>query len=264
MTSTDSSSDPRRPGSPSGVLLALNCAEDRLQLCLARDGMLLMHQDWVVPGRAMRYLVPALDQAMAALELKSSDLNSIACVRGPGGFTGLRLCLATAYGLAFGAGLPMAGLDYLPILASGPADLLHGRLAVLTHARRGLVHAQVFSVPDPVPLCPPRIMSVDAPALLADMTGMPLFVMGSGVRRNMPQLAANLPHARILKSLWDHPRPEQLIRAALAAHFSPEPVDPLYLRPSDAEDNLEAIAAKRGLNSQEARQRLAAGLETPP
>ncbi|HDQ39469.1 MAG TPA: tRNA (adenosine(37)-N6)-threonylcarbamoyltransferase complex dimerization subunit type 1 TsaB [Desulfonatronum sp.] len=262
MTSTVFSNDPDRPRKFAGLLLILNCAEDRLQLCLARDGDLLAHQDWVVPGRAMRHLAPALDQILTSLKLKIFDLEGVACVRGPGGFTGLRLCLATAYGLAFGANLPLAGLDYLPLLASGPALLLQGRLAVLTHARQCLVHVQVFTVPNLVPVCPPQVMSMDAPSLLTGMAETSLFVLGSGVRRNMSLMTANLSHARILDPVWDHPRPEQLIEAALAAHFSLDPIDPLYLRPSDAEENLEAIAARRGLNPQEARHRLSAGLET--
>jgi len=271
MISTAFSSDPGRTagqtGTPAGPLLILNSAEERLQLCLAKEGRLLAHQDWVVPGQAMRHLAPALDRILAAFDLRVFDLGGIACVRGPGGFTGLRLCLATAYGLAFGAGLPMAGLDYLPLLASGPAPLLRGRLAVLTHARHGLVHVQVFSVPDLRALCAPQIMSVaKTPNALPDALGLlakaqtPLYVLGSGVRRNMSQIAETLPHAVILNPIWDHPRPEQLIQAAQAACFAHAPIEPLYLRGSDAEDNLEAIALKRGMDPQEARQRLIAGM----
>lgn len=264
MTSTASSGDPGRTRTPAGLLLILNSAEERLQLCLAKEGRLLAHQDWVVPGQAMRHLAPALDRILAAFDLRISDLDGIACVRGPGGFTGLRLCLATAYGLVFEAGLPMAGLDYLPLLASGPAPLLRGRLAVLTHARHGLVHVQVFSVPDLIALSAPQIMFIQAPVDALDLLAeaqTPLFVLGSGVRRNMLRIAETLAHAVILNPAWDHPRPEQLIQAAQAACFAHAPIEPLYLRGSDAEDNLEAIALKCGLDLQEVRQRLIAGKE---
>lgn len=264
MTSTASSSDSDRTRTSAGLLLILNSAEERLQLCLTREGRLLAHQDWVVPGQAMRHLAPALDQVLAAFGLRVLDLDGIACVRGPGGFTGLRLCLATAYGLAFGAGLPMAGLDYLPLLASGPAPLLRGRLAVLTHARHGLVHVQMFSVPELTALSAPQIMSLDdTPGLYADAR-TPLFVLGSGVRRNMPRITATMPHAVVLNPAWDHPRPEQLIQAARAACFAHAPIEPLYLRGSDAEENLETIALKRGLDPQEARQHLIANMEDTP
>jgi hypothetical protein len=105
-------------------------------------------------------------------------------------------------------------------------------------------------------------MPIDALDLLAK-TRTPLFVLGSGVRRNMPRIVEILPQADILDQAWDHPRPEQLIHAARTACFSHTPIEPLYLRGSDAEDNLETIARKRGLDPQEARQRLIASLENP-
>lgn len=254
-----------RDADHSRLLLILNSAEDRLQLCLARDGLLLAHQDWVVPGQAMRHLAPALDRLLNAFDLRVADLQGIACVRGPGGFTGLRQCLATAFGLAMGASLPMAGLDYLPLLAAGPAALLQGRLAVLTHARHGLVHAQVFSVPDLAGLSDPQVMPVDAPGLLQDHAARSvLFLLGSGVRRNAASLAASMPRAVVLDPLWDHPGPETLIRAAWTAEFLHRPIEPLYLRASDAEDNLESIASKRGLDPREARRRLADSLKDIP
>lgn len=267
MTSTAFSNDPHRtvaPVAPAGLLLVLNSVEERLQLCLARDGRLLAHQEWVVPGQAMRHLAPELNRILSVFHLRIKDLSGIACVRGPGGFTGLRLCLATVYGLAFGAGLPTAGLDYLPLLASGPAPLLNGRLAVLTHARHGLVYVQTFVAPDLFALSPPQVMSMDAPVLLEGPTDTPLFVLGSGVRRNLEAVRKHLPHARVLDSAWDHPGPEQMVRAALAADFTHDPIAPLYLRPSDAEENLEAIAAKRGLDPKEAREQMAVRLEDTP
>lgn len=265
MTSIAFSSDSDRRPAHSGCLLILNSAEERLQLCLAKDGLLLAHQDWVVPGQAMRYLAPALDRLLSGFELCVADLTGIACVRGPGGFTGLRQCLATAYGLAVGANLPLAGLDYLPLLATGPASLLQGRLAVLTHARRGLVHTQVFSVPELAMLSDARVMSVDAPDLLQEQTKTGrLFLLGSGVRRNADALAAHLPRAVPLDPVWDHPCPGALIQATLSAKFAHQPIQPLYLRASDAEENLEAIAAKRGLTSWEARRQLTDGLEDTP
>jgi tRNA A37 threonylcarbamoyladenosine modification protein TsaB len=140
--------------------------------------------------------------------------------------------------------------------------VLRGRLAVLTHARHGLVYAQVFSAPGLSALSAPEVISVDALDLLVK-TKTPLFVLGSGVRRNMPRIVKILPQAEILDQVWDHPRAEQLVQAAQRACFSQTPIEPLYLRSSDAEDNLEAIARKRGLDLQEARQYLSADMPRP-
>lgn len=257
------------------LLLTLNCVEERVQVLLARESTLVFHQEWAAPARVMRFLAPALDHALDILELRMRDLNGIACVRGPGNFTGLRLCLATAYGLAVGAGLPMAGLDYLHLLASGPVTLVSGRLVVLTHARRGLVHAQSFWIDDSAgaprkvsagcgkslvrPLDEPRIVAVDDAAALQALCGneeAPLTLMGSGVRRNLESIRAVFSQAHILDASWDHPRADILIQAARTAAFHHGPIEPRYLRPCDAEENLELFAAKRGFSSEEARERM--------
>ncbi|GAB6060445.1 tRNA (adenosine(37)-N6)-threonylcarbamoyltransferase complex dimerization subunit type 1 TsaB [Desulfonatronum parangueonense] len=250
------------------LLLVLNGAEERVQIVLARGESLILHQEWAAPARVMRFLVPALENALDMLEMRMQDVTGIACVRGPGNFTGLRLCLATTYGLAMGAGLPMAGLDYLPTLAAGPGPLLHGRLAVLTHARSNQINCQLFRVPDMTPLTQPETMALDNSASLEPLLGSlaegassPLYILGSGVRRNQDVLQNLLPQARILDSCWDNPRPDVLIRQTLAARFSFEPVEPLYLRPCDAEENLEVFAAKRGISPQEARDQLRLAME---
>jgi tRNA threonylcarbamoyladenosine biosynthesis protein TsaB len=255
----------------SRLLLTLNGVEDRVQIVLARGTTLILHQEWAAPARVMRFLVPALEHALGMLELKPSDLSGIVCVRGPGNFTGLRLCLATTYGLAMGAGLPMAGLDYLPLLAAGPAPMLQGRLAVLTHARTRLVHAQTFQITAPprsreisteprvAPLNEPRILAVDVPGDLHSLPGdddQPLYLLGSGVRRNLEWITAGLPQAHILDSSWDAPQAHVLIQAAMNAKFGLTPIEPLYLRPCDAEENLEFFAAKRGFSAREARDRV--------
>ncbi|PTN38916.1 tRNA (adenosine(37)-N6)-threonylcarbamoyltransferase complex dimerization subunit type 1 TsaB [Desulfonatronum sp. SC1] len=279
MTSIASSSDRSSTGSvitgsgeaPSRLLLTLNGVEDRVQIVLARGTTLVLHQEWAAPARVMRFLVPALEQALNLLGLKMHDLSGIACVRGPGNFTGLRLCLATTYGLAMGAGLPMGGLDYLPLLAAGPAPMLQGRLAVLTHARTRLVHAQSFQVSASpasreistelrvTPLNDPRILAVDIPSDLHSLLGdddQPLYLLGSGVRRNLEWIKAELPQARVLDPSWDAPQAHVLIQAAMNATFGLTPIEPLYLRPCDAEENLEFFAAKRGFTGREARDRI--------
>ena len=253
------------------LLLTLNGVENRVQIVLARGTTLVLHQEWAAPARVMRFLVPALEHALGMLELKPSDLSGIACVRGPGNFTGLRLCLATTYGLAMGAGLPMAGLEYPPLLAAGPAPLLQGRLAVLTHARTRLVHAQTFHVTTApfstnnttehgvAPLGAPRILAVDVPTDLHSLLGdddQPLYLLGSGVRRNLECIQAGLPKACILDPSWDSPQAHVLIQAAMNAAFGYAPIEPLYLRPCDAEENLEFFAAKRGFSAREARDRI--------
>jgi tRNA threonylcarbamoyl adenosine modification protein YeaZ len=81
-------------------------------------------------------LVPDLDAMLRAQGLKPGQLELIILANGPGSFTGLRVGLATAKGLAFRHGIPLVPLDTLEVLAR-QAPLLSGEVAAVMPARRG-------------------------------------------------------------------------------------------------------------------------------
>lgn len=241
--------------------LVLSGPEDRLSLVLAQDGDILAAQELAVQGSAMQHLAPAVDAMLERLSVTTADLTGIACVRGPGGFTGIRMVLAHALGIARGAGIPLAGLDYLPLIAAGPAPLMDGPLAVITYSRTKQVYLQVFETPDLSPMTDPMPLSIEeAAATLRSLEvedGQSLAMLGSGLRKNMDFFASELPGAWILDARFDHPMPAVLARAAASVQYSDSPIAPMYLRASDAEDNLAQIAAGRGIAPEEAQARLA-------
>ncbi|MDD3313530.1 tRNA (adenosine(37)-N6)-threonylcarbamoyltransferase complex dimerization subunit type 1 TsaB [Pseudodesulfovibrio sp.] len=247
---------------PSGLTLALAGCEDRLQLALGDPGpdraLLLASREWTVPGQSVRFLLPGLDETLRAFGVGMEAVARIACVRGPGSFTGLRLVLAAAEGLAAGRGLPLAGLDYLPLLAEGPAPA-DRPLHVVTYARRGLVYLQSFAASDRAPLGPVLALRLeDVPGHL-DAAGENALLLGSGLRKNaefFADLAAGRPGCALLPPRFDAPSPQLLLDAACRAEFGADSVEPVYVRPSDAEENLPNIARQRGLDPDEAVRRL--------
>lgn len=261
MTSTACSS-------PDGLILGLNGAEERLQLVLGHarpegGGALLAAQEWTVPGESVRFLAPSLQAMLRALRLEPGDVTRIACVRGPGSFTGLRLSLAMAEALAAVHGQPRAGIEHPRLLARRAAPLLSGPLAVLTHSRRRQVYVQVFG-PDAAPATPLRACTLDeAAALLRETVAAadaPPALLGSGLRRNAEFFAPLIAELglRDLGPRWDAPSPQNLLDAACdpELRYADAPVEPLYMRPSDAEENLDAIARQRGLDPATAREML--------
>lgn len=257
------------PGAP---VLVVNAAESRAQIALARSGRLLDCVELDAPGRANEHMAPAAAGLLERLGLTVAGLGGVACVRGPGSFTGLRMALAFGLGLARGAGLPMAGLDYPPLLAAGPAARDDGRsgglTAVWVRSRSGQVYTQHFLAVagTPVPTAldqPTALTATDAARLLARQSGShpgPVFLLGSGAHAKGAAEALALAGpagVQVLGERWSHPRPEVLARAASEAAYGPRPPEPRYLRPSDAEENLAAIARARGLDPAEAAERLA-------
>jgi tRNA threonylcarbamoyl adenosine modification protein YeaZ len=235
--------------------LAINTAENRLQVVVGTWNRLLWAQTAEIQARTMQILPPGLESCLSLLRLRLADLDRVAIVRGPGTFTGIRVGLAFALGLARGGGLPLAGLDYLSLLAQGPAPLMQGSMWVCTHARQNLVNIQAFSAPEGSALTPARCVHREkaVQAILAQDEGRAC-VLGSGIRSHTQWWRTQLQHVHLLDPIWDHPRPEILLRAAWEAHSSRECVLPVYLRPSDAEMQLEHIARERGVDPNLARE----------
>lgn len=257
-----------------GWELILNAAEGALQLVLTHDEELICAQLWGRGDRATEILAPALADMARACGLRLRQLRRMACVRGPGSFTGVRLVLTTAAALRRTApGLQLAGLDYLQALATSAAmdhRLPFGTpIAVLTHARRNLVHFQPhvsygWRIPAQpaadVRLCSPE----DALALLA-ATGTPGAACGSGLQRN-PRLLEQLAGIPALLCVDQLRLPSVDALRLLARHgdYAREDITPLYVRPCDAVDNLPQLARRMGLDAGEAQAELQRQLHRPP
>ena len=271
--------------SGTGPELILNAAEGALQIILTDDGRPLASQEWHRPERATEILAPALADMLQRLGLRPSDLRRIACVRGPGSFTGIRLVLATAAALRRAGKARLAGLDYMQALATSAVMargmLWGGQVHVLTHARRNLVHYQPFMAYGPVipayataevRLLPPAEALEAVNAAVADRAGhepansragLPL-ICGTALARTAlfrppderPALAA-LP--RLIQ-----PTQEALCLLARHGDYFAADVEPLYVRPCDAVENLPELSRRQGLDGAATLAELERLLHLPP
>ena len=238
-------------GSSVEIVLVLNAAEERLQAVLGRSGELLCSREIRAPSRGITLLPRAVQQCLSDADLTAGDLDGIACVRGPGAFTGLRIALSYAYGLAWSLNLPLCGLDYLPLVAEVPARTVPGELWVMTRARTNTVYLQGF-VSEPEtgvrPVSEPEALFLDQAEGILEERGAPVYLVGSGARQNRERLARDLSRVRFLDRIWDKPCPDTLLAAAGTGSYSFDPIEPSYMRPSDAEADLPRIAAERGVD----------------
>ncbi|KQV62209.1 MULTISPECIES: tRNA (adenosine(37)-N6)-threonylcarbamoyltransferase complex dimerization subunit type 1 TsaB [unclassified Caulobacter] len=149
-----------------------------------------------------------------------ADLSRIGVTVGPGSFTGLRVGLAFAKGLATALSIPCVGVNTLESLAFGTK----GFAAAIIDARMSQVYLQVFA--DGVSLMAPDALGLgEAAARLAELySGGPATLIGSGA----PLLADALPSASVLTSVSADP-----VAVARLAAAKPTPSHsprPLYLR----------------------------------
>lgn len=90
-------------------------------------------------------LLPMIEAVLADAGAVYSDLEGIAVTRGPGAFTGIRIGLATARGLALATRLPVTGVTTLAALAAtAAAQTSFGQIAVVMDTKRRDFFVQVF------------------------------------------------------------------------------------------------------------------------
>ncbi|PKL12052.1 MAG: tRNA (adenosine(37)-N6)-threonylcarbamoyltransferase complex dimerization subunit type 1 TsaB [Spirochaetae bacterium HGW-Spirochaetae-8] len=94
--------------------IALDTASDSLHLALQTDTAYAS----IVKSAGRRYseeLIPQMLTLCTEAGIKLADLNLIICANGPGSFTGLRIGMAAAKGIAMGAGIPLVSLSNLEV-----------------------------------------------------------------------------------------------------------------------------------------------------
>ena len=224
------------------LTLAIDTASAACQACIHdsdADRVLGFATETIGRGHAER-LLPVIDAALDAAGVSLSGIDRIAVTVGPGSFTGIRVGLSAARGLALALGCECIGIDTLEALAAGHPETAGPILAVLD-ARRGEVYAALFEA-GPRAVLPPAAMPLREAADLALPEAVHL--TGSGA----PLVAELLPAAgrweRVL-SVADTVDVGVLARLAAARKGPFGPPKPLYLRGADARPQAGFAVARK-------------------
>ena len=191
-------------------------------------------------NQASTRLVGRLQSVLGRAGIEASDLATVACGRGPGTFTGTRVAVATAKGLATGLRCPLLPVSTLAaIAASDPeADRPGAPRLALIDARRSEVYGAVFVGHEINPVVAERCTSIETmlEAVPEDLRGT-LRVVGSGVEPYRDRLPPDVESRAVgltgpsPEGLWS-----ALVDAHRAGHARPAAdVDAVYLRQSYAE-----------------------------
>ena len=89
-------------------------------------------------------LLPLIDTILGGLGMTGADVELLVCSLGPGSFTGIRIGLATAMGIARGRGIPVVGVSTLDALAF-PWSAHQGDVFPVIDARKGKIYTARFS-----------------------------------------------------------------------------------------------------------------------
>ncbi len=153
---------------PMTVLLAIDTAAPRLQLALLRDDRVDTLVEDMSTGQAER-IFPAIAELLGRNGTTYADLTRIAVTTGPGSFTGLRIGLSAARGLALALSGPVIGV---PSLFALSLNAQCDPVAVLLDAKRGEAYVQTFSGPG-IPIRDAALLPMeDARALVPPNAGL--------------------------------------------------------------------------------------------
>ena len=123
-------------------LLAIETATECCSVALVAGGRLHERSE-LAPRRHAELLLPMCDEVLAEAGIARRDLDALAVGRGPGAFTGVRLAVSAAQGIALALGIPVVPVSSLAALAMQAPDDGADVLAVID-ARMGEVYAGSF------------------------------------------------------------------------------------------------------------------------
>ena len=216
-------------------ILAFDTAAAACSAVLTRDGAQAAHAFRPMARGQAEALVPMIEGVMQGTEY--GELTAIGVTVGPGAFTGLRIALATARGLALATGVPAHGISNFAVAAYQAvsrrpvgADVL----IVALETKRADFYLQAFTPDGEVMTLPASVSAEDLAgwlpagrrrvAVAGDAAARLIAALPAGIAAD-PVAGTELPDAAIVAAL---------VAARVAAGIPAVPLRPLYLRPPDA------------------------------
>ncbi len=224
------------------LLLAIDTAGPSCAVAVARDNTILAQiSEEIGRGHAER-LMPMIEAVLGEAAVAFRDLEGIAVTTGPGSFTGVRVGIAAARGLALALDIPPIGIGSLDALAFPVTRARDaGTVVAVLDARRDEVYALAKDLGSGETLVAATAISADAlTAMLEDVPG-PLILVGAGA-----PLVADALGNRDFKIAGTPQYPDVADVARLAMSTSPaSPPTPLYARAADAKPQSDKALPRR-------------------
>jgi len=187
-------------------------------------------------------LMPLIVTVMSAASIEFADLDRVVVTVGPASFTGLRVGVAAARGIALATGKPAGGLTTLAVLAAPFFEVDESKaLLAVVDARHDQVYMQLFS-PGGRSLVAPRLASV-RDAIRAAMAS-PTRIVGNAaklIEDAWPDNERRPPLVSVVRA----PDIAWVARLGAATNDLSTPVRPLYLRDAEAHPQEAGILPRR-------------------
>jgi tRNA threonylcarbamoyladenosine biosynthesis protein TsaB len=229
-------------------ILALESSAKAASVALCEDSELILQYYQNSGHTHSRTLLKMTEDLLLNIGLSIKDLDLIAVASGPGSFTGIRIGVSAAVGLAWGASLPVCGVSTLEAMAYH-SDTPEYTVCPVMDARRSQIYNALFlnNNGDVVRLSPDRAISIADLAAEYQSGGKPYMFLGDGARMCYEAfLALGIP-CRLAPPLLRQQSAWGVACASLnAPKIPPDALKPNYLRVSQAERERNAKMGQTG------------------
>ncbi|MEI8634281.1 tRNA (adenosine(37)-N6)-threonylcarbamoyltransferase complex dimerization subunit type 1 TsaB [Vibrio sp. PP-XX7] len=217
-------------------ILAIDTSTENCSVALVVNDQWYVRRDVAPRGHAQQIL-PMVDAVLREAEVTLAELDALAFGQGPGSFTGVRICIGIAQGLALGADLPVIPVSTLEAMAQASYRVSGGtHVATAIDARMNEVYWGRFSRNDDGQWTPVDPACVISPALLVQQMRPDRHTwscVGTGWRA-YPEMKAQLPITMQPGDIL-YPDAEDIAYLAIRAYergemVAVEDASPVYLR----------------------------------
>ena len=216
-------------------LLAFETATEACSVAVYIDGQIIERHE-IAPRKHAEYALPWAEELLAEAGIKRSQLDAIAISRGPGAFTGVRLAIAIAQGIALGLDRPMLAVSTLQVIAAAsPGEGKKQRILAAIDARMGEVYVGAFERNgEELVALSTEIVCAPQAVTLPDQAGG-WHAVGTGFSAVEGALVLHLGNQLSSIDASVLPHAADVARLAVAAYargeaMAPERIEPAYLR----------------------------------
>lgn len=204
-------------------------------VALHKDEALLGFQTYLLEKSHSHLLPTVINELLAHCDVSLEQLDALAVSSGPGSYTGLRIGVSTAKGLAFGLDKPIISVPTLDAMAEAVKPYIqHGAyLCPMIDARRMEVYCQLIHQGEVLWSTQPLVVMADA---FAKFTEQPIYLFGDGASKTREVLSQE--NIKWIDNI--HPNAKEVGQLALAKYEKQEFEDLAYFEPQ----YLKAFQAK--------------------
>ena len=225
-------------------ILSIETSTAVLSVALSEDRTVVSERVCTEARQQAALTAPLVKEALDSAGLGIRDCDAVCVSAGPGSYTGLRVGVSTAKGLAFGADIPLLAVGTLDILVAGVRHSLQGEespscIVPMLDARRMEVYTAVFS-PDGRRLTEVEAMVVSAQSFADQLEVGPVLFVGDGACKCREVITH--PHARFLEAA---PLARNMVPLAHEAFLAGRFRDVAYFEPFYLKDFVATVSKKR-------------------